>query len=170
MNINFLSLILSALVPMIVGFIWYHEKVFGKIWMDSTGMTQESMKNVNMIKLFGFSFLAALIAAFSMNLIAYHDAFVGGSLYYETKGALPGSDTPAGVWYNQYLQNYAASNHTFKHGAFHGMMIGGLLIAFPVILTDSLYEQKPWKVIFIKAGYWILCMALMGGITAAMAK
>jgi hypothetical protein len=40
MEINFLSLILAALSTLVVGFVWYHPKVFGTIWMKESGMTQ----------------------------------------------------------------------------------------------------------------------------------
>lgn len=36
---NFVAIIVAALVPMIIGFIWYHPKVFGNTWMQVAGMT-----------------------------------------------------------------------------------------------------------------------------------
>ena len=30
MQINFIAVLLAALVPMVMGFIWYHQKVFGQ--------------------------------------------------------------------------------------------------------------------------------------------
>ena len=49
MEINFLALIVSALVPTVMGFIWYHEKTFGKAWAEGAGMTEEKMKSGNII-------------------------------------------------------------------------------------------------------------------------
>ena len=46
MNINFLSLFLAALVPMVLGFVWYHDKMFLKPWMEATGMTKEKMNRI----------------------------------------------------------------------------------------------------------------------------
>jgi hypothetical protein len=34
MEINFAALVVSALVPTIIGFAWYHEKTFGKAWAE----------------------------------------------------------------------------------------------------------------------------------------
>ena len=34
MEINFLSVILAAMVPMIMGFVWYHDKVIGSYYRD----------------------------------------------------------------------------------------------------------------------------------------
>ncbi len=53
------------------------------------------------------------------------------------------------------------------HGAFHGALVGGLFMALPVLTTNALFEQKNFKYIAINAGYWIICLGLMGGIVAA---
>ena len=34
---NLLAIVIAALIPMFMGFIYYHPKVFGKVWMDSLG-------------------------------------------------------------------------------------------------------------------------------------
>ena len=36
--INFPVVLLSALIPLLMGFIWYHPKVFGNIWMRESGI------------------------------------------------------------------------------------------------------------------------------------
>ena len=52
MNINFLALLLAAISTLAVGFIWYHPKVFGTIWMKESGVTEQTMKGSNMIVIF----------------------------------------------------------------------------------------------------------------------
>jgi hypothetical protein len=37
MNINFLAVLVTALVPMVMGFIWYNPKVLGIAWMRAAG-------------------------------------------------------------------------------------------------------------------------------------
>lgn len=170
MNINFLSIFIAALVPLAFGFVWYHDKVFLKPWMAATGMTKEKMNGGNMLLIFGGSFLCALMLAFEMNVIAYHDTFVRGVLFYETAGTMmPDPNSTGGQWLQTYLDQYAASNHTFKHGAFHGAFIAGIFIVLPVLATEALHEQRGWKFVAIKAGYWIISLSLMGGIVASMA-
>lgn len=56
---------------------------------------------------------------------------------------------------------------SFKHGAFHGALIGFLVIA-PVMITNGLFEQKSWKNMLINLGYWLITLALMGGVIDAM--
>ena len=56
---------------------------------------------------------------------------------------------------------------TFKHGAFHGVFVG-LIVVMPVLITNGLFERKSWKNMFINVGYWLLTLALMGGVVDAM--
>jgi hypothetical protein len=58
---NFLAIILASLVPMIMGFIYYHPKVFGKAWMDSLGITEADAKKGNMAVIFGVSLLMSFM-------------------------------------------------------------------------------------------------------------
>jgi Protein of unknown function (DUF1761) len=57
MTPNFLILLAAALVPMVMGFIWYNPKVFGTAWMNLAGLTEEKMKSGNMAVIFIMSFV-----------------------------------------------------------------------------------------------------------------
>lgn len=63
-ELNWLGIILGALVPMVVGFIWYHPKVFGKAWMKSLNFTEEDVQGGNMPVIFGLAFLMALTLSY----------------------------------------------------------------------------------------------------------
>ena len=63
-NINWLSIVLAALVPMVTGFIYYHPKLFGTAWMNSLGLTEEECKKANKAKMFGVSLIMAFLLAF----------------------------------------------------------------------------------------------------------
>ena len=43
-NPNLMATGLAALIPMIVGFVYYHPKVMGGMWMDANGFKLETMK------------------------------------------------------------------------------------------------------------------------------
>ena len=167
MEINYLALIVAALVPTIMGFIWYNEKVFGKAWAVGAGMTEEKMKSGNMALIFGLAILFSLVLSFAMNVQAVHDMQVAGSMYYATDGTMqpePGSELAE--WYDYYMTNLAPANHTFSHGAAHGLIIG-LTLLLPIIVNNALFERRGWKYTLINAGYWITCLIIMGGILAA---
>ena len=63
-NINWLSMVIAVLTPMIVGSIYYHKALFGKAWMDSIGMTEEKAKEANMAVVFGLSLVMSFLIAF----------------------------------------------------------------------------------------------------------
>lgn len=57
---------------MILGFVWYHPKVFGGAWMKSLGFTEESVKQGNMAVIFGISTLCSIFLSWRMNGYASH--------------------------------------------------------------------------------------------------
>jgi hypothetical protein len=164
---DFLIVFAAALVPMIVGFIWYNPRIFGKAWMNASGMTEEKMKGANMFKIFGVTFLFSLMLAVFMIAVVIHQAHIFSIL-----GTQPDSSDPnsqSSVLMKQIMDLYGNSYRTFKHGAFHGTL-AGIFLALPLLGINALFERKSFKYIFINAGYWIISMALMGGILCAFIK
>ncbi len=62
MELNFLVILGAALIPMILGFVWYNPKVFGNAWMQAADMTEEKMQGANMPIIFGVSFCFLLFS------------------------------------------------------------------------------------------------------------
>ena len=96
---NYFALIVAALVPMIMGMIFYHPKVMGNAWMKANGFTMEHVK-ANMPK--PTMYLLTLVTSFL--LASFFWAWVTGA------GEADGPQTtgPEG-------QNYV----TFQHGLAH---------------------------------------------------
>ncbi len=136
---NWLSLLIATLIPMLLGFVYYHKALFGKAWMTSLGITEEDIQKGNMGMILGISFVSAFFIAVFMC------ANVNG----------PGQEGASGEF------------DTLKHGMGHGLLIGLLLIT-PVFITNGLFERKNWTNILINAGYWIICLILIGGVLDAM--
>ncbi|MGZ4038794.1 MAG: DUF1761 domain-containing protein, partial [Bacteroidia bacterium] len=151
------------LIPMVLGFIWYNPKVLGKAWMEASGMTEEKAKNANMALVFGLSFLFSFFLAFALQFLVIHQSGVT-SLFY--KQPINDPSTEMGALYKKIMDTLGTSYRTFKHGALHGT-IGGFMIALPILATNAMFEGKGFKYIAINAGYWIICMALMGGLICA---
>ena len=155
MEINFLAVLVAALSSFVVGFVWYNPKVFGTIWMNEIGMTEEKAKQGNMAKIFGLTFVFALMLAFIMQPLTIHQF---GAL-----GMVGGDEALAKPSYAAFMYDYMDAFRTFKHGALHGAMIG-LFVALPVIATNCLFEQKSFRYAAITSGYWIIVMTIMGAI------
>ncbi|MTE27176.1 MULTISPECIES: DUF1761 domain-containing protein [Winogradskyella] len=154
MEFNFLAILVAAVVPMVLGFLWYNPAIFGKAWMRESGMTEEKMKSGNMGVIFGVSFLLAILLAFFLPTVTNHQmgAF---SLVQGELGELPS--------YEAFMSDYKDEFRTFKHGAFHGALLG-IFFVLPIMGTNGLFERKSWKHIFINVGYWTLTLAVMGAI------
>lgn len=156
-----LVVLLAALVPLVVGFIWYNPKVFGSVWMRETGMTPEKAQNSNMLKVFGLTFLMSFMVAMIMNSIVIHQMHLYSILMNEPGLKDPSSDL--GKYVADFMAKYGHNFRTFKHGMLHGT-IAGIFLALPIVCVNALFEQKSGKYIWIHAGYWIVCFMLMGGI------
>ena len=162
MEINFIALLIAALVTLVIGFIWYNPKVFGTIWMRENNLTQEQLKSGNMLKIFGLTYLYSLMISLTLMSLTIHQSgavgMVGGP-------PLIGSAKPS---FAAFMTDYGMAYRTFKHGALHGFM-AGLFFAFPMIGINALFERKSWKYILIHAGFWTVCLTFMGGIICAFA-
>ncbi|TDY13550.1 DUF1761 domain-containing protein [Meridianimaribacter flavus] len=155
MEINFLALLAAAVSALIIGAIWYNPKVFGTAWMKAADMTEEKMQGANMAKIFILAFIFAFLLAFALQFITIHQT---GAL-----GMVGGDPSLAKPSFEAFMADYGTAFRTFKHGALHGT-IAGFFIALPILGTNALFERKGAKYIFINAGYWIVTMAIMGGI------
>jgi len=56
---------------------------------------------------------------------------------------------------------------SFGHGAWHGAFVA-IVIAMPVLVTNGLFELKNFKNLAINTAYWIIALALMGGVLDVM--
>jgi hypothetical protein len=162
MDINFLAVLVAALVPMIMGFIWYNPKVMGTAWMKETGLTDEKMKGGNMAVIFGVSFLLSFLLAFFVQSMVIHQ-FHLGSVFYDYREQIKDATTPEGALFKQVMDLVGSGHRTFGHGAFHGVL-SGLFVVTPILATGAMFERKSFKYIAINCGYWIICLAIMGGI------
>ncbi len=164
MHFNFLIILAAAVVPIVIGGIWYNPRVFGKAWMEASGLTEEKLKGANMAKIFIITFIFMCFLAFLMCALVIHQFHVGGLLSTQPDSGDPNSTSMQML--KKFMELYGNSYRTFKHGAFHGTL-AGIMIALPIIGTNALFERKGFKYIAINAGYWIVSMALMGGVLCA---
>ncbi|TAH41104.1 MAG: DUF1761 domain-containing protein [Bacteroidetes bacterium] len=164
MEMNFVVILLTSLVPMVMGFIWYNPKTLGAAWMQAAGVTEEKMKGANMGLIFGLSFLFSVMLAMAVNGLVIHQNHMYSILLNEPGFGDPNSEL--GQYIAAFMEKYGNNFRTFKHGALHGFL-GGLFFAFPILATNAMFERKGWKYIWINTGYWTITLTLMGGILCA---
>ena len=160
MEMNFYVLFLAALVPMIIGSIWYGP-IFGNTWMKEMGFTKESLAGTNMVKTLIICYVLSVLVAMALMQMVIHQ--MGA---FSTLAGDPGFNEQTGeafTYFQDFVAKYGDRFRTFKHGAFHGVF-AGLLLVMPILATNAMFERKGFKYIAINSGYWIVSMALMGGV------
>ncbi len=61
---NILAILVAAASAFMLGGLWYSKALFLNPWTKASGVTEEKMKSSHPAKVFGISFLFALLAAF----------------------------------------------------------------------------------------------------------
>jgi hypothetical protein len=163
-KLNLLVMALAALIPLAVGFLWYSKMLFGNAWMKETNVTPESAKTANMPLIFGLTYLFSFIMCVPLSFMTIHQFGLNSMLMNE-----PGFSETGSAMNNyimDFMSKYGQNFRTFKHGVVHGIL-GGLLLVMPVIAINAMFEGRKFKYIAINSGYFIVSMALMGGVICA---
>lgn len=61
---NIWAVLAAALSSFVLGGLWYSPVLFGKAWQRETGLSDEALAAGNMVRIFGLSLVACLIASF----------------------------------------------------------------------------------------------------------
>lgn len=152
---------LAALVPMIMGFLYYNPKTVGTAWMKASGVTEEKMKGANMLLIFGLSLLLSFFLGMGVWPLVVHQTGVF-SLFANDPGFIL-NDADSIPALGEFMDLYGGRFRTFGHGVVHGVM-AGIFIVLPIMGTNNLFERRPFKLTLINAGYWTITLALMGGV------
>ncbi len=161
MPTNWYLFFLVALIPIGVGFIFYHKNVAGSIWMKINGFTEESIKakGPNMALIMIGAYIFSLMLSVFLSSIVIHQNAISGLLVPEIQVA--GSE--AQLFFNDFMAKYGDRHRTFSHGAAHGMIFS-VFIALPLLAINALFEMRGWKYIVLHFVYWLICLVLMGGV------
>ena len=68
LNINPAAVVIAAIVPMVLGFLWYGP-LFGNLWMTTRGVTREQMTGVSAGQAYGLTTVLALVTALAMAMV-----------------------------------------------------------------------------------------------------
>lgn len=92
---NLLAILVAAAAGFLVGGIWYGP-LFGKAWMAERGLTEEELKNANMLKIYGLTFaFSVLSAVFLGHLLAHFGSMSARSTMMISVGIALGFIVPA---------------------------------------------------------------------------
>lgn len=82
--INYLAVLIAAIVFMIIGSLWYSPLLFGKLWMKLSGLSKKDIdkakkKGMGKIYLAAFigSIITALVLEYLIDILGYNDFITG---------------------------------------------------------------------------------------------
>ena len=164
MEINFITLFLSGLIPLVVGAIWYNPNVMGKAWMAASGKTEEELAKGNMAVIFGLTYFLGLMLALALSGMTNHQSGVMQLFAEHPDFGTAGSE--AQNLYDQVMAMFGDSHRTLGHGALHGAF-GAVFLALPLIAINAMFERRGGKYIGIHFGYWLLTFVAVGAVVCA---
>lgn len=137
-EVNYLAVLVAAVVSMIVGFLWYSPQVLGKPWARERGLSQDDIKKAQkeMGVLYAVSFVVALVTSY----VLFHVMVMAQNFFHYSPLA---TGITSGFW----------------------MWLGFIM---PVQVTATIFAGKNWKLLGIDTGYQFLSILAMGVVLGSM--
>jgi hypothetical protein len=137
-EVNYVAVVVAAIVSMVIGFLWYSPMILGKPWMKEKGYTPEALKKEQskMGKFYALSFVAALVTAYVLTHI-----ITLSKNFYSYPDLQTGLTTAFWLW------------------------LGFIL---PVQLADQIFGEKNWKLLSINTGFQLVSLLAMGVVITLM--
>ena len=161
MEFNWYMIFVAALIPMIVGFIYYHPKAMGNIWMRVSEVTEEKLKTGNMAAIFGLSYLLSVFLSVALMGSVIHQMSILGM--FEGVPGLGEAGSDVQNYLDDMMDKYGNNHRNFRHGMVHGGFLT-VVFALPIIAINAMFERRGWKYIWTHFGYWFITLMLMGGV------
>lgn len=126
-EVTFFPILAAGIVSFLIGFAWYHPRVFGGMWMRLSHVTPESVElgKRRLVFTAPIAFLASMLIAYVMN---YFGIAWG---VYDIVGAIE-----LGFW----------------------CWVG---FTAPVLLSQVLWEQQPFRLYLLNALHWLVVFVAM---------
>lgn len=64
--INHVAVLVSAVMSLIIGGLWWSSLLFAKLWQRETGLSDEQLEQMNPAKVFGLTFVLAYLASYNL--------------------------------------------------------------------------------------------------------
>ncbi len=142
-EVNYLAVIVAAVLGFAVGGVWYSPLLFAKAWMRENRFSMEDVRRkFSPARMYGTALVCAVLMSFAMAVLLI----------------IPGHDLAQGgagiVW-------------RVMSGGKRGFAVGVCWIAM-AFATSYAFEQKSLKLWMINAGYHTVQCTVMGVVLGAM--
>ena len=156
-NFNWFILLLSAIIPLILAYIW-----FNLDWVQNIFKIENSNLAIkwNIGSILGL-FLVSFMYSITISYQVIHQLHFQSLLMNEVGFVKGEGNAFKDLMYIYEL--YGKNFRSFGHGAFHGFL-NSIFIVLPVLILQKLVTKLNWKIIAFLWYFWALCGIIMGGI------
>lgn len=160
-TINPLIIPVAALVPVLLGVLWFHPALGGRLWHSEGTTNKEPLVHTfSMVQLFTFYLLSCLVAFALMSFVNHQLSILQ---LFSAEPDFSNLESPSRVAFEQIVALVGDKHLSFGHGAFHGLL-GSIVLVIPILAHSSMRERRGFRIVLLYWLYWAVSMTLMGGI------
>ncbi len=163
MALNFPLLFATALIPLIVGWIWYNPSVFGNTLYPNRPINDSERKGHSPM-VYIATYIFGLFISFNLLGATIHQYGIIQLFAGEPGFGEEGTETMKA--FNDMMSQVAGRHRSIGHGVLHGV-IHAITIALPVTGIIALFQGKGFKYIMIHTGYFVICFGAIAAIISA---
>ena len=142
-KLNYAAVFAASLMPIFFGFIYYHPKALGNVWMRANGFTLESLKGGPKPILF----LGVYVMSLMLSL------WCGLQFMDVHQTSLDFNDQPHD-W------------TTWHHGVAHGFAYT-MFFVLPMMGINAVFERRSLSYVLVHLGYWLITLCTMNAVLSA---
>lgn len=158
MTPNLTIILLSSLVPCLMGYLWFHPRLFGgETWNKLAYLGPEQLAKPDGPRQILLSMVLNVFIAFGVYMITVHQTHVLAL----TGADIQAMNSGAGL---AFITEYGSNFRTLGHGLLHGAGMGTLLFVIPLLGYVTIFEKKSFKYMLVYCSYWCLSLGIMGAI------
>jgi len=158
---NWFVLPIVALLPLIIGFVWYHPSVLGSKLAQING---EPLANNNSIGRVALIYVLSLLLAYILTLMSVHQSAIYQLFFMDPE--LANGNSEFNTFINDFMATYGDRHRSFGHGLIHGAE-ASLIFGLSFLGITTLMQGKPIKLIWIHLGFLVFTCSLMAGFICA---
>ena len=157
-TINPIIVPIAAFIPLVLGILWFHPALGGKIWNKET--ERPMVHAFSVLQLLTFYLLSCILAFALLGFVNHQFAVM--QLFASQEG-FGDPESPAQKSFETVLGLVQDRHLSFGHGAFHGFF-GSIVFIIPILAHWSMRERRGFRPVFLYWVFWAASMTLMGGV------
>jgi len=160
-SFNWFMIPVAAWVPLIIGFIYYHPKVFGSLLSRLTGEPIDQVTGNRTIGRLILIYVFSLLWAYLLTFATIHQSAIFQLFFMDP--SLADANSEYNQFIAEFMSKYGERHRSFGHGLVHGSE-NGFVWGIGLLGVTTILQGKPLKPMWIHLGFIVLCCSLMAGL------